>query len=100
GVDVAGPIRGPEVTHAVSLVSAVPAVRARLVRMQQAIIARCSVDDGGIVVEGRDIGTVVAPDASVKLFLTASIDARADRRNLEINAAAPAVVSVEATRAD
>jgi cytidylate kinase len=100
GVDVAGPIRGPEVTHAVSLVSAVPAVRARLVALQRAIIARCSADDGGIVVEGRDIGTVVAPQALVKVFLTASIDARADRRNLEVNAATPAGVSVDYTRAE
>jgi cytidylate kinase len=100
GVDVAGPIRGPEVTHAVSLVSAVPAVRARLVGMQQAIIARCGADDGGIVVEGRDIGTVVAPHAPVKVFLTASIDARADRRNSEFNAVAPAIVSVDTTRAE
>jgi cytidylate kinase len=100
GTDVAEPIRGPEVTAAVSLVSAVPAVRTRLVAMQQAIIARCRADDGGIVVEGRDIGTVVAPDASVKVFLTASIDTRADRRATEINSAAAAAVSVESTRAD
>jgi CMP/dCMP kinase len=100
GVDVAGPIRGPEVTRAVSLVSAVPAVRARLVGLQQAIIARCGADDGGIVVEGRDIGTVVAPQAPVKVFLTASIDARADRRNSEFNAVASAAVSVDTTRAE
>jgi cytidylate kinase len=100
GVDVAVPIRGPEVTHAVSLVSAVPAVRARLVGLQQAIIARCGADDGGIVVEGRDIGTVVAPHASVKVFLTASINARADRRNLEVNAVAADAVSVDTTRAE
>jgi CMP/dCMP kinase len=71
-----------------------------LVAMQQAIIARCGADDGGIVVEGRDIGTVVAPQAPVKVFLTASIDARADRRNAEVNAAAAAAVTVETTRAE
>ncbi|MGA4545684.1 (d)CMP kinase [Uniformispora flossi] len=78
GVDVAGPIRGPEVTGAVSAVSAVPEVRARLVALQRAVIG-----DGGIVVEGRDIGTAVAPDAPVKLYLTASEAARAARRNAE-----------------
>lgn len=79
GIDVAGPIRGPEVTAAVSAVSAVPQVRARLVAEQQAIIG-----DGDIVVEGRDIGTVVAPHATVKVFLTASADARARRRTAEL----------------
>ena len=84
GTDVSLPIRGREVTGAVSAVSAVPAVRARLVAMQQQIIARALADGSGIVVEGRDIGTVVAPDAPVKMFLTASADARANRRAQEI----------------
>lgn len=88
GIDVAAPIRSPEVTGAVSAVSAVPAVRARLVAMQQEIIARCCADrangTAGIVVEGRDIGTVVAPDAPVKIFLTATADARASRRTAEV----------------
>lgn len=79
GVDVAGPIRSAEVTAAVSAVSAVPAMRARLLAEQRAIIG-----SGGIVVEGRDIGTVVAPDAPVKVFLTASVDARAVRRTAEL----------------
>jgi cytidylate kinase len=100
GHDVSGPIRTPEVTGAVSLVSAVPAVRARLVAIQQAIIARCCADDGGIVVEGRDIGTVVAPDAPVKIFLTASAEARAGRRSAEFTAAGAQNVSVETTAAD
>jgi cytidylate kinase len=52
------------------------------------------------VVEGRDIGTVVAPRAPVKVFLTATIDARADRRNNEINVDAPTAVSIETTRAE
>jgi cytidylate kinase len=79
GVDVAGPIRSPEVTASVSQVSVVPEVRARLLREQREIIG-----DGGIVVEGRDIGTVVAPDAAVKVFLTADAGARAARRTAEM----------------
>ena len=77
--DVSAVIRGPEVTGAVSAVASVPAVRTRLIAMQREIIAA----SGGIVVEGRDIGTVVAPDAAVKVFLTASGTARAGRRALE-----------------
>ncbi|UGQ10264.1 (d)CMP kinase [Yinghuangia sp. ASG 101] len=92
GTDVAGPIRGPEVTAAVSAVSAVPEVRTRLVALQRAVIGT-----GGIVVEGRDIGTVVAPDAALKVYLTASEAARAARRNAETGDPA---VTVGATRAD
>jgi cytidylate kinase len=79
GVDVAGPIRSPEVTAAVSAVSAVPEVRARLLREQREIVG-----EGGIVVEGRDIGTVVVPDAPVKVYLTADPEARAARRTAEM----------------
>ncbi|MGI5270919.1 (d)CMP kinase [Nonomuraea sp. CA-218870] len=79
GVDVAGPIREDEVTSAVSAVAAVPEVRARLVALQRRIIGA-----GDIVVEGRDIGTVVAPDAPVKIYLTASPEARALRRSAEL----------------
>jgi CMP/dCMP kinase len=75
GVDVSGPIRTREVTNAVSAVSSVPAVRERLVALQRAAIGA-----GDIVVEGRDIGTVVAPDAELKVWLTASLDERAERR--------------------
>lgn len=78
GTDVSEAIRGPEVTGAVSPVSAVPAVRARLLGLQRAVIG-----DGGVVVEGRDIGSVVAPDAQVKVFLSADPAARATRRALE-----------------
>ncbi|RZS43832.1 cytidylate kinase [Herbihabitans rhizosphaerae] len=80
GEDVAVEIRGPEVTTAVSAVSAVPRVRELLCDQQRAIIERVLDDRGGIVVEGRDIGTVVAPDAELKVYLTASPDARARRR--------------------
>ena len=79
GADVAGPIRSAEVTQAVSAVSAVPQIRARLLRDQREIIG-----EGGIVVEGRDIGTVVAPGAEVKVYLTADPEARAVRRTAEL----------------
>ena len=80
GVDVSDRIRTPEVTRAVSTVSAHPAVRAVLVQSQRDLIkAR---DD--LVMEGRDIGTTVAPDAEVKVFLTASLDERARRRALQL----------------
>jgi cytidylate kinase len=78
GHDVTAEIRGPEVTAAVSAVSAVPGVREAMVRRQQEIIGA-----GGIVVEGRDIGSTVAPDATVKVFLTADEAARAHRRASE-----------------
>jgi cytidylate kinase len=96
GADVRGPIRGDDVTGAVSAVAAVPEVRSRLVAIQRELVG-----PGGIVVEGRDIGTVVAPDAEVKVFLTASEQARALRRTAEHSAndsAAPDTSSVDATR--
>jgi cytidylate kinase len=82
GADVAAAIRTPEVTGAVSAVSAVPQVRARLLDLQRDAIAG-ALDAGGIVVEGRDIGSVVAPDADVKIYLTADAAARAARRTAE-----------------
>lgn len=75
--DVSAEIRGDAVTKAVSAVSAVPAVRARLVGLQRELAA----GPDSVVVEGRDIGTVVLPDADVKIFLTASAEERARRRN-------------------
>ena len=75
--DVSREIRGDAVTKAVSAVSAVPAVRARLVGLQRELAA----GPDSVVVEGRDIGTVVLPDADVKIFLTASAEVRAQRRN-------------------
>ncbi|MFN2496087.1 MAG: (d)CMP kinase [Pseudonocardiaceae bacterium] len=80
GEDVATEIRGPAVTTAVSPVSAVPEVRAVLVARQRLIIREATADEGGIVVEGRDIGTVVAPEAPLKVFLTAAAAQRAARR--------------------
>ncbi|HET8663155.1 MAG TPA: (d)CMP kinase [Nocardioides sp.] len=82
GVDVAAAIRTPEVTGAVSPVSAVPQVRARLLVLQRQTIEE-AVQGPGIVVEGRDIGAVVAPDADVKVYLTADAAARAVRRAAE-----------------
>ncbi|WP_313404569.1 (d)CMP kinase [Aeromicrobium sp.] len=81
GVDVSEPIRGDEVTGAVSPVATVPEVRRQLVDLQRKLIAEAV---GGIVVEGRDIGTVVAPDASLKVYLVADPVARARRRALEL----------------
>ena len=82
GEDVAVAIRSDEVNAAVSPVSAVPEVRARLLELQRAVIAAESAE-GGIVVEGRDIGSVVVPDAPVKLYISADPAARAARRAAE-----------------
>jgi CMP/dCMP kinase len=73
-------IRQPEVSEMVSTVAAHPAVREELVRRQREMIG-----NGGVVVEGRDIGTVVCPDADLKVFLTASPDERARRRHQELS---------------
>ena len=83
GADVETDIRGPEVTQAVSAVSALPAVRAALVERQRTLIAEAVATVGGIVVEGRDIGSVVAPDAPLKVYLTASEEVRAARRGAQ-----------------
>jgi cytidylate kinase len=77
GEDVSAEIRGDEVTGAVSAVSSVAAVRTRLVALQREMAK----GPDNIVVEGRDIGTVVLPGAPVKIFLTASAETRARRRN-------------------
>ncbi len=79
GVDATLAIRGPEVTAAVSAVAANPRVRESLVALQRAWVVK----HGGGVVEGRDISTVVFPDADVKLFITASPRVRAERRVAE-----------------
>jgi cytidylate kinase len=97
GVNVDGPIRGSAVTAAVSAVSAVPGVRLFLVGRQREIIAAHRI--GGIVVEGRDIGTVVAPDADLKVYLTASAHERARRRSAE-QAADLAATAADLARRD
>lgn len=81
GVDASIEIRGPEVTRSVSLVAANPAVRAEMCRRQREWAA----EHGGGVMEGRDIGTVVFPDAVLKVYLTASPEARAGRRAKEMS---------------
>ncbi len=86
GLDAAGPIRTQEVTAAVSAVSAVPEVRALITDLQRSIAAEAP---NGIVVEGRDIGITVLPDADLKVFLTASPEARAARRSGELKGKDP-----------
>ena len=95
GTDVSAAIRTREVTGAVSAVAAVPQVRAHLIAIQRQIIANAP----GIVAEGRDIGTVVAPDASVKVFLTADGAARASRRAAEVSWS-PAATQADQDRRD
>jgi cytidylate kinase len=80
GEDVSAEIRGSVVTTAVSPVSAVSQVRELLVAQQRRIISEATAGGGGIVVEGRDIGTVVVPEAPLKVFLTATAAQRAARR--------------------
>ncbi|GHJ48453.1 cytidylate kinase [Catellatospora sp. TT07R-123] len=95
GENVDGPIRGPEVTAAVSAVSAVPFVRQVMVARQRALID----ESARIVVEGRDIGNIVAPDADLKVFLTASSAERARRRSTE-NATDHAATEADLARRD
>ncbi|EIE98612.1 (d)CMP kinase [Saccharomonospora glauca] len=87
GTDVSVEIRTEEVNRAVSPVSAVPEVRELLVSEQRRAIREAVDNGGGIVVDGRDIGTVVVPDAPLKVFLTASADVRARRRSAQDMAA-------------
>lgn len=77
-VDVTHPIRDNQVTNTVSVVAALPLVREKLVSLQQMIA-----NQGGIIMDGRDIGTVVLPHAELKIFLVASVDERAKRRYKE-----------------
>lgn len=92
GEDVTGEIRGPAVTAAVSAVSAVPAVRAVLVDLQ-----RRAIGGGRAVVEGRDIATVVAPRAAVKVYLDARPEVRARRRARDTHAGVSPSAAVAAT---
>ena len=89
GVDVAVRIRSAEVTRAVSAVSAVPAVRRQLVDQQRALVAAAD----AVVVEGRDIGTVVLPDATLKVYLTAAPEVRAERRAGQLGLTTPAEIA-------
>ncbi|GHE06831.1 (d)CMP kinase [Klenkia taihuensis] len=89
GAEVTERIRSTEVTRAVSPVSAVPAVRRLLVDAQRALVA----DATAVVVEGRDIGTVVLPDATLKVYLTAAPEARAERRAAQLGVTDPARIA-------
>jgi GTP-binding protein len=93
-LDISTNIRSHEVTEKVSVISALPEIRAELLQLQRNIIAKA---ERGIVVEGRDIGTVVCPDAALKVFLTADIAARAQRRDAELAADSTGVDSVGAS---
>lgn len=86
GHDVTERIRMPDVTTHVSQVSSFPSVRAAMVRIQQQLGAR-----GGVVMDGRDIGTAVFPDADVKIYMTADLATRAERRLEELRATDPAL---------
>jgi len=94
GADVTGLIRTREVSNAVSAVASVPEVRAHLITRQRDILARACAAGEGIVAEGRDIGTVVAPQAVVKVYLTASEEARAARRSADLSADPGATAAV------
>jgi CMP/dCMP kinase len=85
GHDVTEVIRGSEVTTAVSAVAATPVVRAHLSVLQRTMAATAVAERGGIIVEGRDIGTVIFPDARLKIWLTASPEARGRRRATELS---------------
>ncbi|HWE12664.1 MAG TPA: (d)CMP kinase [Solirubrobacteraceae bacterium] len=93
GRDVTTAIRKPKVTEAASVAAADPAVRAAMATQQRRLLAR-----GDWVAEGRDIGTVVAPDAEVKVFLVASPQARARRRAAELGADEAIVLADQAIR--
>jgi cytidylate kinase len=93
GEDVTDAIRTPEASEAASAVAIDPAVRAELVKKQRELLS-----SGDWVAEGRDIGTVVAPDAAVKVFLTASPEERARRRADELGTDADTVMRDQALR--
>jgi cytidylate kinase len=93
GEDVTDAIRSPEVSEAASRVATNPKVREALVRKQRELLGR-----GNWVAEGRDIGTVVAPDAAVKVFLTASPEERAQRRARELGTDPETVMRDQALR--
>jgi cytidylate kinase len=96
GVDASIEIRGPEVSRAVSIVAANPAVRAEMVRRQREWAAA---REGGVL-EGRDIGTVVFPDADLKVYLTADPEVRAQRRSQEVTDLDYETVAADLARRD
>lgn len=96
GVDATIEIRGPEVTRAVSLVASIPGVRDELVARQRDWALR----HGGGVIEGRDIGSVVFPDAELKVYLDARPDVRATRRSKEVTDLDYETVAADLARRD
>ncbi len=96
GMDVTTQIRGPEVTRSVSTVAAVSGVREVLRVLQRAWV----VERGGGVLEGRDIGTAVFPDAQLKVYLSASVNVRAKRRAQEVSALDYAAVAADLAARD
>ena len=90
GVEVSGSIRTPEVSQMASKASAFPVVRGRMLELQRALGKR-----GNVVAEGRDIGTVIFPEAEVKIYLDASVQERARRRSAELRAAGRSVTFEE-----
>lgn len=96
GVDATIEIRGPEVSRAVSIVAANPTVRAEMVRRQREWAQR----HGGGVIEGRDIGSVVFPDAELKVYLTADPEVRAQRRSKEVSDLDYETVAADIARRD
>lgn len=96
GVDATEAIRGTEVTQAVSVVAALPAVRAEMVQRQR----QWAQDHNGGVMEGRDIGSVVFPDAALKIYLTASEEVRAQRRAAEAGGEDVVAVAADLGRRD
>lgn len=95
GLEVTGMIRSPEVTGQVSQIAQIPQVRAYLTGIQKRMSA-----EGGIVMDGRDIGTQVLPDAELKIFLTASVEERADRRYRELQSAGAATMTIDELKRD
>jgi cytidylate kinase len=100
GIDVSGPIREDDVTAAVSAVSAVPEVRAGLVARQRDEVSSAVASDQGIVVEGRDITSVVLPNADLKVFITASPEVRAQRRAAQDEDRGAGERDIDATKAE
>lgn len=96
GVDASIEIRGPEVNRAVSIVAANPLVRAEMVQRQRGWVT----EQGGGVLEGRDIGTVVFPDAELKVYLTADPEVRAERRSKEVTDLDYETVAADLARRD
>lgn len=97
GRDVGAEIRTTDISSVVSVVATNLEVRAEMRRRQRALMAEIAHDAGGVVAEGRDITTVVAPDADVRILLTASEEARLRRRSAELHGEA-SVTTIEATR--